>query len=63
MGQKHYICITFENSQQAAQLNQHLFEQTSPDPDKPSGLISPPPGAEPAVKDEPEDEEAQSNEV
>ena len=52
--------IRFNNSLQAAQLNQHLFEQTSPDPDKPSGLISPPPGAQPVVKDEPDDE---SNEV
>ena len=35
----------------------------NPDPDKPSGLISPPPGAEIVVKPEPEDEETRGDEV
>ena len=50
---------------QAAKLNQHLCEQMTSDPDKPSGLITPPPGEEDiVVKDEPVDEgDAQINEV
>ena len=35
----------------------------NPDPDKPSGLISPPPGDETVVKEEPEDEDAPIDEV
>ena len=59
------IFATLNNSFQAALFNQHLIGQMShnPDPDMPSGLISPPPGGEPVVKDEPEDEDAQNNEV
>ena len=50
---------------QAAKLNQHLCEQMTSDPDKPSGLITPPPGEEEiVVKDEPVDgEDAQLTEV
>ena len=31
------------------------------DPDTPSGLVSPPPGGEPVIKDEPEDAESSSD--
>ena len=45
---------------QAVQFNQHLCERMihSQDPDTPSGLISPPPGCQVEVKDEPVDEDA-----
>ena len=41
-------------------MNHYLYEQMHHDqgPDAPSGLISPPPGGEPVVKEEPEDEDA-----
>ena len=46
-------------------MYQHLCEHMchNPDPDRPWGLISPPAGEEIKVKDEPEDEDAQNNEV
>ena len=46
-------------------MNQHLCEQMchNPDPDRPSGLMSPPAAEEIVVKDEPVDEDAQNNDV
>ena len=44
---------------QAVNFNQRLCERMihGQDPDTPSGLISPPPGGQVEVKDEPEDED------
>ena len=55
------ILATLNNSFQAFNLIGQMSH--NPNPDMPSGLISPPPGDEPVVKDEPEDEDAQNDEV